>query len=826
MKVNVLLRAPSAVLRLLRRDAHWRQTSLTAAIGSGIGLVNDVFSPIAQFYALMFGAAATVFALSFLRWRKQRQSGVSAPRQQKRRAKTAMASLIFAVSILPFWMLNGANREEGGTLAALVPQVQDAQQAILGELSIIRQTMEQVRAEQQVQTEILQETAAEQERQGETLTDIAESAARQEEDIGALRASNERQEEDLGALRDSSERQEGSLTGIEDLMSVSVALERLAQATAERDGTDIGQTEAVQALLAQGRRLQGRDFSGIALRDLQAQGIDLSKSPLHFTDLSGANLKGAILTEAKMKFTDLSGGAALDGANLTNIESHFLIAPDLDLQGADLSSSQFIGADFKGANFAGANLRNTRFLLSDFEGANFENADLTGAIFLLSRLTGATLKGAELSETMLDTSFVDDDALDRDQLNGTCRRYIGEARIDVYENIGERFDDPSDRDGYRYNWFSPNAYFLTAEERRDSLFGWPYWEPRLYHSASSLCESTFDDRGLVSTYSPLDFRLRLDRSYLGQRDRRAFVRSHYAEHYRRMLKTNDSDQLFKGVMAPQRKWITTYKKALGRYRPARGTAFSVHQREHVLAALWRADAYEPSTENLGYLTDSALKEAPADSELAALWTPNSSGNTLIGGTSDAFPFYLAPTEAAEAYRAHVVKTAPAFRDISIHLDIKRRSRRGYQVNPETGRNEQIFTMEIEGYNLQAPEQSNQQVSFHDGSLWQNRGGSNTGPFNTLPESVIDAMEGRGGLFTSVRSGQLFIVLDDWRSDEIAALPTTLTSEQIRTLRELSVNLDYRIGRTLHRDPDNSLLIVEGKLTGSDIVIGSDGLPGQ
>ncbi|MEM0929949.1 MAG: pentapeptide repeat-containing protein, partial [Pseudomonadota bacterium] len=485
LKVSGVLRVPSALLRLLRRDAHWRQTSVTAAVGSGIGLVNDVFSPIAQFYALLFGVAATAFAFSYFRWRQQRKSGVAAPRLQKRRAKTAMASLIFAVSILPFWVLNGATRSEGGTVASLVPQVQDAQNAILNELSILRTAIEDVREAQDQQTEILEEAAAEQERQGETLDTIAESTQRQEESLDDIRQINERQEE--------------SLTDIEDLMSASVALERLAQATAERDGSDIGQVEAVEALLARGRRLEGRDFSGIALRDLKAERFNLTKSPLHFTDLSGADLSGAILTEAGMKFTDLSGGAQLDGADLTGIESYFLIAPGVDLRGADLSGSQFIGADLKGANLAGANLRNTRFLLTDFEGANFENADLTGAIFLLSRFTGATWKGAELSETMLDTSFVDDDALDRNQLNGTCRRYIGEARIDVYENIGERFDDPSDSDGYRYNWFSPNAYFLTAEERRDSLFGWPYWEPRLYHSASSLCESTFDDRGLVST---------------------------------------------------------------------------------------------------------------------------------------------------------------------------------------------------------------------------------------------------------------------------------------------------------------------------------------
>ncbi|MEM9285735.1 MAG: hypothetical protein AAGA39_07600, partial [Pseudomonadota bacterium] len=55
LKVSGVLRVPSALLRLLRRDAHWRQTSVTAAVGSGIGLVNDVFSPIAQFYALLFG---------------------------------------------------------------------------------------------------------------------------------------------------------------------------------------------------------------------------------------------------------------------------------------------------------------------------------------------------------------------------------------------------------------------------------------------------------------------------------------------------------------------------------------------------------------------------------------------------------------------------------------------------------------------------------------------------------------------------------------------------------------------------------------------------
>jgi hypothetical protein len=100
------------------------------------------------------------------------------------------------------------------------------------------------------------------------------------------------------------------------------------------------------------------------------------------------------------------------------------------------------------------------------------------------------------------------------------------------------------------------------------------------------------------------------------------------------------------------------------------------------------------------------------------------------------------------------------------------------------------------------------------------------PFDTLPGSVIEAMEGRGVLFQTVRGGRLVVVVDDWLKEDVAALPTTLTSEQIRQLRRLSVDLNYRIGRPIHRDPDQGLLVVEGKLTRSDFVTEPEGLLGR
>ncbi|MEO1656225.1 MAG: pentapeptide repeat-containing protein [Pseudomonadota bacterium] len=807
-----LLRAPSALLRLLRRDAHWRQTSVTAAVGSGIGLVNDVFSPIAQFYALLFGVAATTFAFSYLRWRQQRRSGVASPRLQKRRAKMAMASLVFGASILPFWILNGATRSEGGTVATLVPQVQEAQQSILGELRILGEAMEEIREGQEEQTQILQDSAAEQQRQGETLDTLA--------------ASTERQEESLGDIRDSSRRQEESLSDIEVLMSASVALERLAQASADRDGTDIGQAEAVEALLARGRRLEGRDFSGISLRRLNASEIDLTDSPLHFTDFREATLSGATFTGAGLKFTNL-GDAELDRANLAGTESHFLIAPGVNLQDADLSGGQFIGADFTGANLAGANLQNARFLLTDFEGANLENANLTGAVFVLSRLTGASLSGAELSQTMLETSFVDEDALTRRQKAGTCRHPINEVSISTYERISERFDDPSDSDGYSISRFSPDAYYRSGERPQYSVLGWPDWAPNLLKSTDPLCETTPDSGGIVSVSAPLRFTLRLDRSYLGQRDRRSFVKRYYTEQYRRLLIPRDNDRFFVGSMAPQDRWIDQYKRALRSDKPERGAAFSFDRQADVLAAFLREDAYEPSALGLARLAGNDLKTAAEGSELASLRVEPGRGEySGIGGYSDEFPFYEAPPEAGAAYLAHVVKTAPRMDEVRVNLDFSFRKRRSYERDPETQRSQEVWTLQIENQTVRAPTLPNgrsapSRVMFYDGPSRQPGRGDRVGPllkpFDELPENVIEAMEGRGILLSWVntRAGSnpgLFIVLDDWRGDEILTPNAGLTSDEVQALADLSVSLAYKIGRTIHRDQEKGILVVQGRLT--------------
>ena len=823
LKVSVLLRAPSALLRLLRRDAHWRQTSITAAIGSAIGLVNDVFSPIAQFYALMFGVAATVFAFSFFRWRQQRKSGIAAPRQQKGRAKTAMASLIFAASILPFWILNGATRNEGGTVAALIPQVQETQNALLNELGLLRQAMEDVREAQEEQTEILEQSADEQQRQGETLDTIAQST--------------QRQEQSLDDIRELGERQEDSLSGIEDLMTASVALERLAQASADRDGTDIGQTEAVEALLARGRGLQGRDFSGISLRGLRADTIDLTDSQLHFTNLKDAELSRATLTGAGLTFTEL-GGAQLDGANLAKTESHFLRAQNVNLQGADLSGVQFIGADLRGANLAGANLRGARFVLADFEGANLDGADLKGAIILVSRMTGVTWADAEFAETMLETSFVDDGALTRRQIAGTCRHPIYDPSISTYERIHERFEDSSDSDGYRYNRFSPDAYYRSGDRPQYSVLGWPDWTFNLLRSSSPLCENPPSSDGIISVAAPLRFSLNLDRTYLGPRNRRAFVKSYFAEHYRNLLIQRENDQFFVGSMGPQDRWLDSFKKALRSTKPERGTPFSLFRQDDLLATFLREDVYEPSELARARLTGNALQTAAQGSALASVWVKPGRGQYRgIGGYSDDNPFFEPPQEAADAYQDHIVQTAPRFDRFAIDLDVRYRKRSSYQVNPETNVNEMVWTIEIENQTVRAPTQAPgvpiaASATFFNGPARQSTRGDRVGPliapFDQLPADVIEAMDSRGIVLSWINpraepGPQLFIVLDDWRGEEILSSDSRLSSEEIRTLEELSLSLDYKVGRTIHRDKDKRILVVEAKLTNGIIQSTPSGL---
>ncbi len=113
------------------------------------------------------------------------------------------------------------------------------------------------------------------------------------------------------------------------------------------------------------RALRTRDFSGLDLRGIKAEGRDLS---------------GLVAVNAKLRDARFNS-ANLSGANFT---------------GANLSNAQFVGADLTGANLTGA----------DAEGAVFEGANLSGANFTGASLFGATFIGTNGNAVINNTTQI------------------------------------------------------------------------------------------------------------------------------------------------------------------------------------------------------------------------------------------------------------------------------------------------------------------------------------------------------------------------------------------------------------------------------------
>ncbi len=102
-----------------------------------------------------------------------------------------------------------------------------------------------------------------------------------------------------------------------------------------------------------------RDFALHNLSLLNLQGVDLSQTNFHSTQLQKTNLQGANLHNSDF------GRASLTRANLkdANLSKAYFNHADLegaDLRGADLSNAYLSNANLRGANLCGANLTSAK----------------------------------------------------------------------------------------------------------------------------------------------------------------------------------------------------------------------------------------------------------------------------------------------------------------------------------------------------------------------------------------------------------------------------------------------------------------------------------
>lgn len=164
--------------------------------------------------------------------------------------------------------------------------------------------------------------------------------------------------------------------------------------------------------------------------------------PPALVDLSGAFLA----------YSNFVGGslcqANLGGANLMfcNFQSADLRSAELNGFGTHLGMANFSYANLTGAVLAGANATHVTFDHADLTGANLQSADLSCASFRNADLSGANLTFAELFDVDLGTARIDgavlrDADLTRAHLTANQREYA-QSQGAKLASSGSDPDDP------------------------------------------------------------------------------------------------------------------------------------------------------------------------------------------------------------------------------------------------------------------------------------------------------------------------------------------------------------------------------------------------
>lgn len=137
----------------------------------------------------------------------------------------------------------------------------------------------------------------------------------------------------------------------------------------------------------------GADWSDCNKKQLMLGGIDLEGANLvstdfTLTDLRGANLTAANLEKATLVRSSLAGAKA-DKANFAKVEAYRTSFAGISAEGTSFNSSELQRTNFSGARLTGAD-----FEKAELGRANFDKAVITGTRFPMANLSRATFSGS------------------------------------------------------------------------------------------------------------------------------------------------------------------------------------------------------------------------------------------------------------------------------------------------------------------------------------------------------------------------------------------------------------------------------------------------
>ncbi|MEM8813291.1 MAG: DUF2169 domain-containing protein [Pseudomonadota bacterium] len=144
-------------------------------------------------------------------------------------------------------------------------------------------------------------------------------------------------------------------------------------------------------------RLTGRDLADADLRGTRFARLDLRKTMMENTDLSGANLNG-IMGEGLVLCASRLTGATLVGATLADANLSGCQAETADFTGVDLVKALIMKSNFAGAVFDHAVFSENMAIETRFAGASFLDSVANRVMFLDGTLNAALLDGGRFTE--------------------------------------------------------------------------------------------------------------------------------------------------------------------------------------------------------------------------------------------------------------------------------------------------------------------------------------------------------------------------------------------------------------------------------------------
>ena len=346
-------------------------------------------------------------------------------------------------------------------------------------------------------------------------------------------------------------------------MDVAEAQRILDRAVREKTGSQQGQNDAIEALLANGHEFNSADLSGVSFRGANFSKGKFQQAKLHAVDFSTTNAQEVDFSDTGLRFASLES-TILKKAILKGTYAPFVSGKDANFEGAGLAKANFFAADFRGADFTGAKLHGTSLAFADLRGSKFDGADLTGAY-----LTGALLDGNTtfLNATIVNTEFAgavsEKFALNQKQLSGACRhpkndnvqwdvRLLVTRMKTVIAEDGRQMLVPVE-EGASHDYIMEGIWNHFGEFGDLSL---------------PLCTSDTKAADKFDSFWPgVVFNVHLDFSYASKAGRREKFPKRVEEHRDMLLSNYSKDKILKGDAAQVKNWDSFLRTAAGNIKP-------------------------------------------------------------------------------------------------------------------------------------------------------------------------------------------------------------------------------------------------------------------